>query len=216
MQVNACILTQGVMQVNTCILIRKAITMRLVMAISDEQILQAVADVIVERGYAGATTKQIAAKAGINEVTLFRRFGNKKNLMRSMVQQEAMRLGGMNLDYSGDLEADLTNIVRVYQQLMVRRGHVLLMLLSELPKQPDLLEVTEMPQAQARHLGTILRRYQEAGKLVEEPPLVALSSLIGPIFMSAMLGSLEATLLQNLVEPQQLVKQFLQGRASRV
>ena len=183
------------------------------MAISDEQILQAVADVIAERGYTGATTKQIAARAGVNEVTLFRRFGNKKNLMRSMVQHEAIRLRGMELRYSGDLEADLTNIVDVYQQLMARRGNVLLMLLSELPRQPELLEVTEMPQAQARHLGTILERYQEEGKLVEEPPLVALSSLIGPIFMSAMLGSIESALLQNLVEPAQLVKQFLQGRA---
>ncbi|MEM7112689.1 MAG: TetR/AcrR family transcriptional regulator [Chloroflexota bacterium] len=185
------------------------------MAISDEQILQAVADVIAERGYAGATTKQIAAKAGINEVTLFRRFGNKKNLMRSMVQHEAVRLGGMNLSYSGDLEADLTSIVHVYQQLMLRRGEVLLMLLSELRKQPDLVEVVETPQAQARRIGMILARYQQEGKLVQEPPLVALSSLIGPIFMSAMLGSLEATLMQNLVKPQQLVKQFLHGRATK-
>ena len=51
--------------------------------ISDKQILDAALDVMAERGYTGATTRQMAAAAGINEVTLFRRFGSKKTSYQS-------------------------------------------------------------------------------------------------------------------------------------
>ncbi|NOK59163.1 MAG: DNA-binding transcriptional regulator, AcrR family [Chloroflexi bacterium AL-W] len=49
--------------------------------ISDEQILTATCDVIVAHGYEGSTTKLIATTSDINEVTLFRKFGNKANLV---------------------------------------------------------------------------------------------------------------------------------------
>ena len=58
-------------------------------AISDHQILEAALAVIVKQGYAGATTREIAATAGINEVTLFRRFGSKQKLLTAVVEQEA-------------------------------------------------------------------------------------------------------------------------------
>ena len=182
------------------------------MAISDEKILQAAVDVISERGYAGATTKQIASRAGINEVTLFRRFGNKKNVMRSVVEREAKRLGDLNIRYSGDLVADLIQIVEVYQELMQRRGRVMLMLMSEIPRQPDLLEIAQVPQAQARRFASILTRYQAEGQLIQEPPMLALGSLIGPIFSASMLRSLEPDLARNLADAAQLVDRFLHGR----
>ena len=38
--------------------------------ITDEEIYQAVMQVVSERGYAGATTKQMAEAANVSEVTL--------------------------------------------------------------------------------------------------------------------------------------------------
>ena len=189
--------------------------MLVTMAISDDQILQAAVDVISEHGYAGATTKQIAAQAGINEVTLFRRFGNKKKLMRKMVEREAGRLTGDEIVYSGDLEADLIQIVKRYQRMLKQRGRIMLMMVSEIPKQPELLEVMDVPQRQSRNIVRLIARYQQEGRLIQEPPMLAVGSLVGPIFVAGALGAIEPDLQQNLFDPEQLVKRFLSGREVR-
>ncbi|HEY3422640.1 MAG TPA: TetR/AcrR family transcriptional regulator [Methanocellaceae archaeon] len=49
---------------------------------SDDKILDATIRVLAQEGYHGATTKKIAEEAGVNEVTVFRRFKNKENLIR--------------------------------------------------------------------------------------------------------------------------------------
>lgn len=40
------------------------------------RLFQAALELLAERGYRGATTREIARRAGVSEVTLFRRFGS--------------------------------------------------------------------------------------------------------------------------------------------
>ena len=46
-----------------------------------EKIIAATFNILQKEGIQKATTKKIAAEAGVNEVTIFRKFGNKKNLI---------------------------------------------------------------------------------------------------------------------------------------
>ena len=48
--------------------------------------LDAAARIYGEAGFRGATTRRIAAEAGVNEVTLFRIFGSKASLLAEAVQ----------------------------------------------------------------------------------------------------------------------------------
>ena len=48
---------------------------------TEEKIVRATFDIIQKEGVAKATTKRIAAEAGVNEVTVFRKFTNKQNLI---------------------------------------------------------------------------------------------------------------------------------------
>lgn len=48
---------------------------------TDEKIIKAAFEILQEEGFTKATTKKIAAKAGVNEVTIFRNFKNKNNLV---------------------------------------------------------------------------------------------------------------------------------------
>ena len=48
---------------------------------TEEKIVRATFDIIQKEGVSKATTKRIAAEAGINEVTVFRKFTNKQNLV---------------------------------------------------------------------------------------------------------------------------------------
>ena len=48
---------------------------------TNEKIVEATFEILREEGVSKATTKKIAAKAGVNEVTIFRNFKNKQNLI---------------------------------------------------------------------------------------------------------------------------------------
>ena len=49
---------------------------------TEEKIISATFKILREEGVQKATTKKIAAEAGVNEVTIFRKFENKKNLVQ--------------------------------------------------------------------------------------------------------------------------------------
>lgn len=48
---------------------------------TSEKIIKASLIVLKKEGFTKATTKKIAAEAGVNEITIFRKFENKKNLI---------------------------------------------------------------------------------------------------------------------------------------
>ena len=50
------------------------------------QLLRATLELISEKGYLGATTREIAALAGVSELTLFRKFGKKEHLFEEMLK----------------------------------------------------------------------------------------------------------------------------------
>ena len=50
-----------------------------------EKLLQATMKLISEKGYLGATTREIAQEAGVTELTLFRHFGSKEKLFGQLL-----------------------------------------------------------------------------------------------------------------------------------
>ena len=50
---------------------------------TEEKIITATFNIVQREGVQKATTKKIAAEAGVNEVTIFRKFENKKNLIEA-------------------------------------------------------------------------------------------------------------------------------------
>lgn len=50
---------------------------------TDEKIIRATFKIVQKEGIQKATTKKIAAEAGVNEVTIFRNFENKRNLIET-------------------------------------------------------------------------------------------------------------------------------------
>jgi len=52
-----------------------------------EKILQAATELIVDQGFKETTTKDIAAAAGVSEMSVFRHFGSKKAILGEIMQQ---------------------------------------------------------------------------------------------------------------------------------
>ena len=89
--------------------------------IEDEMVYQAVVQVVSERGYAGATTKQMAKAANVSEVTLFRKYENKAELVKlaisSIVEQTDFSSAAQ---YTGNIHVDLLRVVQAYQDTAVK------------------------------------------------------------------------------------------------
>ncbi len=51
-----------------------------------EHLLKATLKLISEKGYLGATTREIALEAGVTELTLFRHFGSKERLFEELLK----------------------------------------------------------------------------------------------------------------------------------
>jgi AcrR family transcriptional regulator len=54
---------------------------------SRERLIQAASELFLSQGVSHTTTRQIANLAGVNEVTLFRNFGNKYGLLRAVIEE---------------------------------------------------------------------------------------------------------------------------------
>ncbi|MBV8152901.1 MAG: TetR/AcrR family transcriptional regulator [Candidatus Eremiobacteraeota bacterium] len=77
-----------------------------------ERILSAAREVIARKGKRGATTREIADVAGVNEATLFRHFGTKEALIVAVAQHfcKVAELRDVASVLHGDLAEDLFTI----------------------------------------------------------------------------------------------------------
>ena len=182
--------------------------------VSDDHILEAALDVIAQHGYAGATTRQIAAAAGINEVTLFRRFGTKQKLLKAVIEQEAESFMAAGVEYTGNVEADLVRVIQFYQHLVHQQGRVITTLLTEIPRQPELVELMHIPFTIMQKIGAVIERYQQDGVLVKEPPMQAFVALVGPLFLQSVLGGLQPNTNAGALDPVEHVRRYMHGRTA--
>jgi AcrR family transcriptional regulator len=152
-----------------------------------DQLVEAALQVYAEGGYHGATTRRIAAAAGVNEITLFRHFGSKDVLLR-----EALALcqaeGTVPLpEIPHDPLQELTDWSRSHLLHLHQRAALIRTCLSEFAERPDLV-TPEMscPAQAARALAAYLERLQARGLAVESiEPKTAAAMLLGTLFADA-------------------------------
>lgn len=181
-------------------------------AIDSSHILESVLAVWREEGYARATTRRVAALAGISEITLFRRFGNKAALFRAALELEAERFSNEAIHYHGDIRNDLARILEAYAALLDRSAAIILDFALEAPRNPDLARIRSVPLAAMSQVGLVIARYQADGVLRPGPPLTVLLALLSPLVMSALLKRAQPDI--NLsIDAFTRVEAFLEGWA---
>ena len=107
-----------------------------------QRIIAAALRLFGQIGYTQASTRLIAETAGVNEVTLFRHFGSKKNLLLACV--EHFNAGGFSATFeaklSGDYPRDIALMARLQLQNTAENLDVLRLLLSDTRNLPELQE----------------------------------------------------------------------------
>jgi len=180
--------------------------------IDETIVFRTVVDMLVTRGYGGATTKEIAETAGINEATLFRKYGNKVELFKKAVNHLLADAPLSRLVYTGELEADLLSIVEAYMQTNLIYGEIVPSLLSELPRYPELKDAFNTAWGNIQIIIKIIQEYQSQGMLKPEPALTSLNALIGPIMTSQMFRRANLGLPIPDMDASAHVDSFLRGR----
>lgn len=92
------------------------------MKLTEQKILKAATMLFSEYGYNGVSTKKIAEVAGVNEVTIFRNFENKSNLLQAVIKYysyEGNIIEKISEDLTGDVSEDLRIFAEVYYMFLV-------------------------------------------------------------------------------------------------
>jgi AcrR family transcriptional regulator len=150
------------------------------------RILAAAARVYAQYGFRGATTRLISAEAGVNEVTLFRTFGSKAELLQAMLQSQVHANSAPAI--TGDLndpEGEITAWCAALLTHLRSHSQVIRKTIAEAEERPDAAcAACEGSNSAGASLALYVERLREAGLAdPESDPATAVS-----MFMSAMFG----------------------------
>jgi len=177
------------------------------------RILDAAAQVFTTQGYARATTRAIAAAAGVNEVTLFRHFGSKRNLALAAIDQYSALPDLADLlsnQISGDYGQDMWLLGRTFQAFMAQRHVAIRMMLCEAENLPELREIVrQMPRSLREMLGGYLRQQIARGAVRDLNPEVMAQAFYGIFFAYNISQSLQAESIFPDVAPEVVIDQFV-------
>jgi AcrR family transcriptional regulator len=160
-----------------------------------ERIVRAFLKLAAERGIDRTTTREVAEVAGVNEVTIFRRFGDKQRLARAAIQHfdptrdfDTHQLE-INLSSPDSTVAGVAAVMALIRDRLRDRAELLQFGLGEATRFPDLLElVREGPMTGLRLLRQAL--VQATPRLRPEVELEAsVLSLLGLVLLTVIWGS---------------------------
>ncbi len=146
------------------------------------RIVEAAIEIFSEKGFAAASTSEIAQKAGVAEGTIFRHYKTKKDLLISIAGPIAVKMAApflmrefasKILDLPHEQFRDLLRTIAKDRLQFVRDHFKLLrILIHEIPFQPELLEQTKalFKEIVLKRMEEIIIHFQKKGQVIEAPP----------------------------------------------
>lgn len=162
---------------------------------SSERLVEAAATIFARDGLHAATTREIAREAGVNEVTLFRKFGSKYQLLTAVLEKmyelkaspQAERFAALPPDTP--LRELITAFVEAEYEVMTRNIALVRTLIGEIRKfeEHEVKVLRSIFKARREELIKRLREMQARGRIVEAvEPVIVVDQLGGMIFTHAL------------------------------
>jgi AcrR family transcriptional regulator len=156
-----------------------------------EKLLNAAFWFFSRRGYSGSGTREIAARARVNESTLFRTFGSKRELFRCTLEHELGRVPFSQLldreAFARGLDPGIRSLARNFAGALRERDQLERMLHFAALEQPKAVEhfVRDIVQPFLDDLVAMLREAMARGDMLAHPA----PHIPARIFIDALAGS---------------------------
>lgn len=185
------------------------------------RILAAAARVYAQYGFRGATTRLIATEADVNEVTLFRTFGSKAQLLQEMLRTHAESGAVPTLpDDVSDPETAVTAWCTAMLEHLRNHAQVIRKTIAEAEERPDAAcQACEGPNSAGASLVLYVERLQEEGLSDPDADVdVAVSMFMSAMFGDALYRDVMPTSFPQPAEqaPRRYVQTFLRAVGLRV
>ncbi len=176
------------------------------------RIIDATMRLIIEKGYSKTTTKNIAAIAGVNESTIFRRFREKKEIVLTALRlpQWNPSLSEDDFVYHGILKDDLLSFSKLYMKKVTpKMVRVSIGLRSAELENVALPEIVKIPLLLKKVLIKYFTEMQHQGKIrecnIESAALQFISMNFGFVildvsFGKSLMGITKEEYIQNSIE----------------
>lgn len=154
-----------------------------------ERLREAALRVFEEAGSRGATTRRIAAEAGVNEITLFRHFGSKGALLSEALAAMSQRALDFDLPAEpADPRAELTGWTRTQLNHLRAASGMIRTCMGEMDEAPEMRECAgARPRRLSQELTGYLERLKARGMADADVDANAASALLmGALFGDAM------------------------------
>jgi AcrR family transcriptional regulator len=177
-----------------------------------QRIVQAAALVFAENGYVRATTRALAAAAGVNEVTLFRHFGSKQNLFAAVIERFAAPAVGaaMEAELTGNYRQDLLMMGRYLIEIVTHRKEAVRLMLCEAEHFPEVRDIiVRNPRELRQRLAGYLMRQMDAGQVRPLHAEAAAQAFWGMFFAYGISTGILAEPVQPAISDEELVSHFV-------
>jgi AcrR family transcriptional regulator len=156
------------------------------------RILKAATQVFAQAGVQGATTREIARIAGVNEVTLFRHFASKEQLLGAVIEQ-ALVLQAEALshpeEWTQELYLDLPHYAQLYSAMLEAQEDLIRTFIGEAKRHPEAARrvMQEATKPLREKLVAYLQTGQRRGTVRPDlDPVIAIDMFTG-ILLAGML-----------------------------
>lgn len=166
-----------------------------------------------ERGYDAATTLEVAAQAGVSEVTLYRRFRSKAGLVAAALGHVLAQAPLSRVEASEDVRADLAAIAAAYAETRELHGDAVATLITDLPRHPELRQAVPALLPNLQRAAAVIATHQQRGAITPGDPLQKLVALIAPLLVEGLWRRIGAGVTLPRFDPDLVAEAFLRGHA---
>ena len=178
-----------------------------------KRIMAAAVTLFSEKGYSRATTRAIAAAADVNEVTLFRHFGSKQNLLIAVIGEytPAREMQAiLEEEPAADYGQHMLRLGCLLFQVMRQRANVMRLLLSEADHLPELRDImVHIPRQLRRVIAGYIQEQMDRGRVRALQPEAAAQAFLGMFVNYGMYQSIFAEPLSPEIDHDLVIRQFV-------
>ncbi len=151
-----------------------------------DRILDAALESFAEKGFSGTSTKEIARRAKVNEVTVFRQFKSKRALFSAVITERSPVIdiaARVRFDVKAPVDELLADNVRIVLRMLRANRQLYFVVLGDAWRQPKMriIAYEETVKKGIEMVAALMRGLMDADKIRRMDPEIAARTLMGVV-----------------------------------